>query len=104
MTTHAPAPIDTPALVWSRAPQSTKSFALIVDDPDAPGGTFVHWVAYNIPAGETSIPAGVPQTTEIAGGGTNGINSFEHTGYNGPCPPPGKCIIIVFISSRWIRR
>jgi len=83
---------QSPALAWSGAPQSTKtkSFALIVDDPDAPGGTFVHWVAYNIPAGETSLPAGVPQTAGIAGGGTNGINSFEHIGYNGPCPPPGK--------------
>jgi Raf kinase inhibitor-like YbhB/YbcL family protein len=81
-----------PALAWSDAPQSTKtkSFALIVDDPDAPHGTFFHWVAYNIAAGETSLPAGVPQTAEIAGGGTNGINSFEHIGYNGPCPPPGK--------------
>ena len=79
-----------PALAWSDAPQSTKSFALIVDDPDAPSGTFVHWVAYNIPARVTSLPAGVPQTAEIAGGGTNGINSFEHIGYNGPCPPPGK--------------
>src|SRR5208283_2926723 len=79
-----------PALAWSGAPQSTKSFALIVDDPDAPGGTFFHWAAYNIPAGVTSLPAGVPQTAEIAGGGTNGINSFEHIGYNGPCPPPGK--------------
>ncbi len=79
-----------PALAWSNAPQSTKSFALIVDDPDAPRGTFVHWVAYNIPARVTSLAAGVPQTAEIAGGGTNGINSFEHIGYNGPCPPPGK--------------
>ena len=79
-----------PALAWSDAPDSTKSFALIVDDPDAPGGTFIHWVAYNIPLGVTSLPAGVPQTTEIAGGGTNGINGFEHIGYNGPCPPPGK--------------
>jgi Raf kinase inhibitor-like YbhB/YbcL family protein len=79
-----------PALAWSGAPQSTKSFALIVDDPDAPRGTFFHWVAYNIPAGVTSLPAGVPQAAEIAGGGTNGINSFEHIGYNGPCPPPGK--------------
>lgn len=79
-----------PALAWSGAPQSTKSFALIVDDPDAPRGTFIHWVAYNIPASETSLSAGVPQTAEIAGGGINGINSFEHIGYNGPCPPPGK--------------
>jgi len=79
-----------PALAWSGAPQSTKSFALIVDDPDAPSGTFVHWVAYNIPARATSLSAGLPQTAEIAGGGTNGINSFDHIGYNGPCPPPGK--------------
>jgi Raf kinase inhibitor-like YbhB/YbcL family protein len=79
-----------PALAWSDAPQSTKSFALIVDDPDAPGGTFVHWVAYNIPARATSLPAGVPQAAKIADGGTNGINGFEHIGYNGPCPPPGK--------------
>ncbi len=79
-----------PALAWSGAPDSTKSFALIVDDPDAPRGTFFHWVAYNIPAAVTSLPAGLPQTAEIAGGGTNGINSFEHIGYNGPCPPPGK--------------
>ena len=94
----APIPADyactgadrSPALAWSDAPQSTKSFALIVDDPDAPGGTFIHWVAYNIPARVTSLPAGLPQTAEIAGDGTNGINSFERIGYNGPCPPSGK--------------
>jgi Raf kinase inhibitor-like YbhB/YbcL family protein len=79
-----------PALTWSNAPQATKSFALIVLDPDAPGGTFIHWVAYNISAQTNSLPAGVPQTAEIAGGGKNGINSFDHIGYNGPCPPPGK--------------
>ena len=79
-----------PALAWSGAPQSTKSFALIADDPDAPGETFIHWVAYNIPARVTLLPAGVPQTAEVSGGGTNGINGFDHIGYNGPCPPPGK--------------
>jgi Raf kinase inhibitor-like YbhB/YbcL family protein len=79
-----------PALAWSGAPQSTKSFALIVDDTDAPGGTFIHWIAFNIPAGVNSLPAGVSQTAEIPGGGSNGINSFGHYGYNGPCPPPGK--------------
>jgi Raf kinase inhibitor-like YbhB/YbcL family protein len=79
-----------PALAWSNAPQATKTFALVVEDPDAPGGTFIHWVAYNIPVSVTSLPAGVPQSAEIAGGGTNGINSFDHIGYNGPCPPPGK--------------
>jgi Raf kinase inhibitor-like YbhB/YbcL family protein len=79
-----------PALTWRNAPQSTKSFALIVEDPDAPGGTFIHWLAYNIPAQTTSIPAGVPQTEEIPSGGKNGINGFNHIGYNGPCPPPGQ--------------
>lgn len=79
-----------PALSWSNAPQATKSFALIVEDSDAPGGTFIHWVAYNVSAQTTSLPAGVPKTAEIAGGGKNGINSFGHIGYNGPCPPPGK--------------
>ena len=83
-------PDRSPALTWSNAPQSTKSFVLVVEDPDAPGGTFIHWVAYNIPAQTTSLPAGVPQTAEIAGGGKNGINGFDHIGYNGPCPPPGK--------------
>jgi Raf kinase inhibitor-like YbhB/YbcL family protein len=79
-----------PALAWSNAPQATKSFALVVQDSDAPGGTFIHWVAYNIPAQMNSLPAGVPQTAEIAAGGKNGINSFGKVGYNGPCPPPGK--------------
>jgi Raf kinase inhibitor-like YbhB/YbcL family protein len=79
-----------PALTWSNTPQSTKTFALVVQDPDAPGGTFIHWVAYNIPAGATSLAPGVPQSAEIAGGGKNGINGFDHIGYNGPCPPPGK--------------
>jgi Raf kinase inhibitor-like YbhB/YbcL family protein len=79
-----------PALTWSGAPNATKAFVLIVEDPDAPGGSFIHWVAYNIPAQITSLPTGVPQTTEIAGGGKNGVNGFDHIGYNGPCPPPGK--------------
>jgi Raf kinase inhibitor-like YbhB/YbcL family protein len=79
-----------PALSWSNAPKATKTFALVVEDPDAPGGTFIHWVAYNIPASANSLPAGVPQSEEISGGGKNGINSFDHVGYNGPCPPPGK--------------
>ena len=88
---HACAGADrSPSLSWANAPQNTKTFALVVEDPDAPGGTFIHWVAYNIPAHVTSLPEGVPQSTEIAEGGTNGINGFDHVGYNGPCPPPGK--------------
>jgi Raf kinase inhibitor-like YbhB/YbcL family protein len=79
-----------PELVWSGAPKSAVTFAMIVEDPDAPNGTFTHWVAYNIPASRTSLPSGVPRTAEIPGGGTNGMNSFGNIGYNGPCPPPGK--------------
>jgi Raf kinase inhibitor-like YbhB/YbcL family protein len=79
-----------PPLSWSGAPTSAKSFALIVDDPDAPGGTFIHWVAYNIPVARTSMPQGVAQNRQIDGGGRNGLNDFGHFGYNGPCPPPGS--------------
>lgn len=79
-----------PELAWSGAPKSTVTFALIVDDPDAPGATFFHWVAYNIPASKESLPAAVPQGAEIPDGGKQGMNSFGHLGYNGPCPPPGK--------------
>ena len=79
-----------PELAWSGAPKSTMTLAVVVDDPDAPGGTFFHWVAYNIPASRTSLPAGIPQSAEIPGGGKQGMNSFGHLGYNGPCPPPGK--------------
>ncbi len=79
-----------PELAWSGAPKSMVTFALVVDDPDAPGGTFFHWVAYNIPASRTSLPNGLPQSAEIPGGGKQGMNSFGHLGYNGPCPPPGK--------------
>src|SRR5713226_1741707 len=71
-----------PELTWSGAPKSTRTFALVVDDPNAPGGTFFHWVAYNIPASRTSLPAGVPQGAEITGGGKQGMNSFGHLGYN----------------------
>ncbi len=76
-----------PPLSWSDAPTSAKSFALIVDDPDAPGSTFIHWVAYNIPAARTSMPQGVARAGQIDGGGQNGMNDFGHFGYNGPCPP-----------------
>ena len=78
-----------PALQWSGAPQKIKTFALIVDDPDAPAGTWVHWVIFNLPASASSLPEGVPQS-DTAAGGTQGRNDFGKIGYNGPCPPPGK--------------
>jgi len=78
-----------PALSWSDPPSGTQSFALIVDDPDAPMGTFVHWVVYNLPASARQLPQGVPKR-ETAAGGKQGQNDFPKTGYGGPCPPPGK--------------
>ena len=79
-----------PALDWSGPPASTQSFALIVDDPDAPGGAWVHWVVYDLPANARQLPEGVPQADDLPGGGRQGVNDFEKSGYGGPCPPPGK--------------
>jgi len=79
-----------PALSWNDPPAGTQSFALIADDPDAPVGTWVHWVAYDLPASARQLPEGVPKTEAIAGGGVQGQNDFRKTGYGGPCPPPGK--------------
>jgi len=79
-----------PALSWSDPPPGTVSFALIMDDPDAPRGTFVHWVIYNLPASLRQLPQGVPDGETLASGGTQGENDFPKTGYGGPCPPPGK--------------
>jgi Raf kinase inhibitor-like YbhB/YbcL family protein len=81
---------QSPALGWSGAPAATRSFALIVEDPDAPGGTFIHWVAYNLPASATGLPEGTPRVPALDGGGRQGINGFGRIGYNGPCPPPGR--------------
>jgi Raf kinase inhibitor-like YbhB/YbcL family protein len=79
-----------PQLAWSGAPPATKSFALILDDPDAPGGTFTHWIAWNIPAGTHELPENLPKTAELASGVRQGRNDFGKAGYGGPCPPPGK--------------
>lgn len=82
-----------PALSWSNPPAGTRSFALLVHDPDAPTGSgWWHWVVYNIPAGTTSLPAGAgdPQKSLMPGGAIQGRTDFGTTGYGGPCPPPGK--------------
>ena len=73
-----------PPLAWSVLPSGTQSLALIVDDPDAPAGTWVHWVLYNLPGTTNSLPAGVQKP------GVEGQNSSRKMGYSGPCPPPGK--------------
>ena len=78
-----------PELSWAGAPKGTKSFALICDDPDAPVGTWVHWVIFNIPVTANGLPKGVPTTRELADGARQGINDFHRIGYGGPCPPKG---------------
>ncbi len=79
-----------PLLAWSGIPSRAKSLALITEDPDAPSGTFYHWVLYNMQPSLTGLPEKVPTTAEVAGVGTQGNSSFGRTGYSGPCPPPGK--------------
>jgi Raf kinase inhibitor-like YbhB/YbcL family protein len=70
-----------PPLEWSGQPKDTKSVAVICDDPDAPSGTFTHWVLYNVPSDTHRLSEGSPGT------GVEGRNSFEQTGFGGPCPP-----------------
>ena len=79
-----------PALSWMDPPQGVKSFALIADDPDAPRGTWTHWVLVDLPPSTSNLPEGVPKVGELLGGGCQGINDFPKIGYGGPCPPPGK--------------
>jgi len=79
-----------PALTWSGAPTGVSSFALIVEDPDAPNGTFVHWVVFNLPPDATGIPADAPKTPKLGDGAMQGTNGADQVGYMGPCPPPGK--------------
>ena len=73
-----------PALTWSGAPTPTKGFIVVADDPDAPGGTFTHWILYDIPASTNTLAEG------STGVGTAGKNGFDVAGYRGPCPPKGK--------------
>jgi Raf kinase inhibitor-like YbhB/YbcL family protein len=78
-----------PPLTWSAPPANTRSFALIVDDPDAPAGTWVHWVLYGIGASRRELPEGVPAKDTVPGLGSQGLNDFRRVGYGGPCPPRG---------------
>jgi len=81
-----------PPLLWSGTPRGTASFVLILDDPDAPGGTWVHWVLFNLPGTVTALPEGVPKADapRELGGALQGRNDFRKVGYGGPCPPPGR--------------
>ena len=79
-----------PPLKWTGAPPNTKSFALIADDPDAPVGTWTHWVLFDLPPTMTELAEDVPKTQFLPGGAKQGINDFRRLGYGGPMPPPGK--------------
>ncbi len=78
-----------PPLECQNIPPDTKSLALICDDPDAPVGTWVHWVLYNWPASEARFPENIPPKKELENGAQQGINDFRKIGYGGPCPPAG---------------
>ena len=78
-----------PALSWEGVPEKTRSFSLIMDDPDAPGKTWVHWVIYNIPAETRSLPERFSPAERLKNGLLQGRNDFGEIGYGGPCPPPG---------------
>jgi Raf kinase inhibitor-like YbhB/YbcL family protein len=78
-----------PPLAWSAIPEGTKSIALICDDPDAPMGTWVHWVLFNLPPDVKELPENVPARKNLENGAIHGINDFRNLGYGGPCPPSG---------------
>ena len=79
-----------PPLEWQDPPPNTKSFALISDDPDAPMGTWIHWVVYDIPGTASRFEEGIKGSETLPDGAKQGITDFGRPGYGGPCPPPGK--------------
>jgi Raf kinase inhibitor-like YbhB/YbcL family protein len=78
-----------PPLRWDDPPNGTQSLALICDDPDAPRGTFTHWVLFNMPADTRDLPADIRPEFTLPGGARQGLNDFGRVGYDGPAPPPG---------------
>lgn len=79
-----------PQLSWTEPPAGTKSFALLVDDPDAPVGNWNHWTLWNLPTSARGLPEGARKEAQLPDGTQQGVNDFRKTGYNGPCPPAGK--------------
>lgn len=78
-----------PPFVISQVPQDAKSLALIAEDPDAPMGTWIHWVIFNIPPNSLQLDASIPNTKVLSNGTKQGLNDFRKIGYGGPCPPEG---------------
>lgn len=83
-------PDVSPPLVWTNAPEGTKVFVLICDDPDAPVGTWVHWVLYDIPVDIRALDEAMPKDEQVLGSAKQGRNDFRRIGYDGPSPPRGK--------------
>ncbi|HVA84564.1 MAG TPA: YbhB/YbcL family Raf kinase inhibitor-like protein [Candidatus Binataceae bacterium] len=82
--------VESPPLRWNGVPNDAKTLVLILKDPDAPNGTFIHWVVYNLPASLSGLDANAPPTDKLANGAIQGANSVGQIGYMGPCPPPGS--------------
>lgn len=85
-----------PPLSWSAPPAGAKSLALIMEDPDAPAGTWVHWVLFNLSPGARTVAAGIPARATLPDGARQGRNDFQRLGYGGPCPPRGPAHRYVF--------
>ncbi len=81
---------SSPPLHWTGTPAGARAQVVILDDPDAPGGTFYHWLVYDIPVSVAELPAGVPKDEVLANGAKQGKNDFGKPGYGGPCPPTGS--------------
>lgn len=79
-----------PAISWSDAPEKTRAFALIMDDPDAPAGLWTHWILYDLPSETRALPENLPKAPTLPDGSRQGRNTWGRMGYNGPSPPPGK--------------
>lgn len=82
-------PDISPGLAWAESPAGTKSFALIMDDPDAPAGTWVHWILYDLPGDARTLEEGIAKDLQLPDGARQGRNDFGKIGYDGPCPPKG---------------
>ena len=79
-----------PPLAWSEVPANTQSIAILCDDPDAPGGDWVHWVLFNLAPEVQELSENVARRAPLPGGALQGLNDFGRVGYDGPCPPPGR--------------
>ncbi len=79
-----------PPLTWTNAPTATQAFALVMEDPDAPGGTWDHWVIFDIPGHASGLSQAIPPEPRLPDGSIQGVNSWGQVGYGGPCPPEGR--------------